>query len=177
MSDSTASSPPRSGGRLDRWWALSVLVAGVVVIAVMLWLPEGRIPMHWGADGYPDSWGTRWKFGGVMLLIVLGLAGFLEGIRRWTLGRMPWALANIPDKEYWSLPENDATGRARIADDLALVGAWTMMLLASVTVLVGWSIRNDHERADYRVLILVGGWLVVLMVGMVRRVRFYRDHP
>ena len=45
------------------------------------WLPA-RVPVHWGLDGQPDRWGSRWELlllGPGMLLLVMALLRAVDG--------------------------------------------------------------------------------------------------
>ena len=158
------------------------LTSFAVTVALVAWvwwtLPSGRIPLHFGADGEPDGWGTRHVPMAVLLGTVLGTGGLLGWLasRSETLG---WGMVNIPRKDWWSRPENEPLARARVKEDMYLVGSWTLWLLACVTVLVLVEVRRAVETGSAGTSGLLVPLLacVLLAGGVAWRQRWYRRVP
>ncbi len=88
-------------------------VAGVdgraVVYALAVWwaavrLPVDDVPLHFGASGLADAFGTRAEalaghIGFGMLMVGLGVASIVLARRG------PLRLVNMPYKDYWTAPE------------------------------------------------------------------------
>ena len=158
-------------------FVISVAVAALGTVWGWFAMPAGEIPVHFGAGGEADGWGSRTELTVVFAAITAGLALFMGWMARWA-STMPWSMVNIPyrDKEFWQLPENDARGRARLRDDMFLTGAWTMWLMAAVQTIAVLSVRRgaiDVWLGTAMVVVIVGmtAWLLVVML---RRTRFYR---
>lgn len=168
------------GSAWVRHFITGVTVALLVTVAGWFLMPAGEIPVHFGGGGQADGWGTRTELTLVMGVTVLGLAALMAALVWWARS-MPWGFVNIPhnDREFWQRPENDAQGRARIREDMALVGAWTMWLMVAVQVCVVWSVRIGEitpwlGAALIGVPVLLTGWLLVVML---KRSGFYHQHP
>ena len=158
------------------------LASFAVAVALVVWvwwaLPGGRIPTHFGPGGEPDGWGTRHVPMAVMLGTVLGTGGLLGWLAARS-GTLSWGMVNVPRKDFWSRPENEPVARARLQEDMYLVGSWTLWLLAGVTLLVLVEVRRAVETGSAG----TGGLLVplvacvVLVVGVLWRQRWYRRAP
>lgn len=159
------------------FWGSAVFALGCVAYA--WWqLPSGRIPIHFGANGEPDGWGTRTELVGV-LAGVTGLLALFMGWLAARIDRLSWEMVNIPHKEYWGREENRPRALARGREDLHLVGAWTMWLMALVALMVHRSVTQALETgASGNVEIgLVIASSALLVVGVLWRQRWYRQHP
>lgn len=153
------------------WFKGSVLASLAVVVACWFALPEGRIPLHWGADGV-DNWGTRGQAIAVMLGVWAVFAGLMGGFIRWS-ARMDLTLVNVPRKDHWSLPENEPRLRARLREDMALTGTWMMVLAAAVSVVMTMAARSGDAH-EWLAIGFIGAWTVVLFAGIWARMSFYR---
>lgn len=164
--------------RPDRYRTLflgSSVLALAVTVASWWMLPAGRIPVHFGAGGEPDAWGERSDLVPALSGVTLLLALFLG----WIASRMPTMslqFVNMPRKEFWTRPENEARARARAQQDLHLVGAWTMWLMTLVPLLVVRSVRAAEETGSSGVLdiVVVVVACLLLTAGAVWRQRWFR---
>lgn len=159
------------------WFLASVVVALAATFLAWWWLPEGRIPTHFGAGGGPDDWGTRTSLIGVLVPVTVGLA-LLMG---WLTARTPtmdWVYLNVPHKPYWSRPENEARARERLQEDGYLIGAWTMGLMAVVPIAAARSVHSVAEtgRTGWEDLAVVVVALLGLLTLVVVRQRWYRKN-
>lgn len=161
-----------------RWMWLSLVVALVALVLAWQAMPEGRIPTHFGFGGEADNWGTRDEFLGVLGAIMLATWTLLAWLTTHA-DRLHWSMVNIPRKDHWTLPENEPVARARLAEDMALTGVWTMLLLTALMPLMVLSVREGHMDGWLGVSTwLVAGVLTVGFLGVIwRRQRFYRDVP
>lgn len=94
-----------------------------------------RVPTHFGVGGEVDDWSSRstalWVEAGLGLGTVALFAGLV-----WLVGRTPPTWVNVPHPQYWKQPEHLPTLRRLVQDDLWLLGAWTLLLIAVLQVLV-----------------------------------------
>lgn len=90
-------------------------------------LPE-RMATHFNGSGEADGWSSKasftWLYAGLVALMALtfwGIAAFLP--------RLPDALINVPNKEYWLAPERRRATLAYFADQMLWMGNATLLLL------------------------------------------------
>ncbi|WP_432547719.1 DUF1648 domain-containing protein [Kineococcus sp. SYSU DK004] len=119
-------------GRERLFWVSVVLFAGVLALSAVL-LPE-RVPLHFGAGGDVDRWGTRAQALTLDVLVGGGTVALLA-VLVLTAHRLPLEWVNVPHKDVWSAPEHEPELRRRLREDLAEFGAATVLLLAVVVVL------------------------------------------
>lgn len=154
------------------WFRASVLVYLVVLAWGALVLPDGEVPLHFGVDGTPDRFGSRTEALVVLTFVGLGAGGLMAGLTRLLeSGRMSFQHMNMPHKPYWSRPENQRRARAMMAEDMDLMAAMTMGLLAAVAVMVVDSALGGRWSI---------GWFVVAMAAYLLGVtlwvvRMYRS--
>jgi len=144
---------------------LTVLVAGAT-------MPSGRVPVHFGPGGEPDRWGHRAELVVVLLVVVLALALLMGWLAR-KAPSLPWELVNIPHREFWRRPENEAVARARLRDDMYVTGSLCMLLFVVLAPLVAASTRSA-AWAGWPTLAAIVAACGLLLGGVAWRARFYR---
>ncbi len=140
----------------DAFW-LSVLVYAAALAWARTALPE-EVPLHFGAGGEPDRWGSRaealWTFGLIGAGVALILGGLPALVGRISL-RSPFV--NLPHKDWWTAtPEREKEAHRRISTDLFGVAAATMVLLV-VSLVFTVDAANSSEPALGRPF-----WIVVI---------------
>lgn len=78
-------SEARSASYRAAWIASGITLAGMLALSLWAWsqVPEGqRIPVHWGPDGQPDRWGSRFEGLFTIPIATLLTAGLLGVIPR-----------------------------------------------------------------------------------------------
>jgi uncharacterized membrane protein len=141
------------------------LVAAATCAAVWLWsaprLPE-RVPVHFSGGGSPDSWSSRaaalWTFG----LLGVGTGLLFVGLV-WFVGRVPAQQINVPRPDYWKQPEHLGRMRRLLAEDMLWLGAWTLLLLAVVQVLVVRAAGMAEPRLGPEGFAAIGIYLLVVV--------------
>lgn len=84
---------------------ITIFVASVLLTWVsLLYLPP-EVAIHFGADGVPDSWGTRESHALVFLTIDLGMFLIFLFLPSLML-RLPKQMISLPNKEYWLAEDN-----------------------------------------------------------------------
>lgn len=138
-----------------------LLASTIAFLGVWLWVAvtaPDRVPHHFNLAGEVDRWGSKWSLlaaiGAIALILAAGFASAL-----WWVGRIPPGPLNIPNKEYWVAPEHRAEFNRRFAADLALLGSFTVLLLASVLIASAHAARAGGD--------VPAGWLLVPTVAFV----------
>lgn len=161
-----------------RWNAGALAVVLVVLGLTWVALPDGEIAVHFAWDGEPDAFGTRTELVGVLGGITVAIWLFLTWLSH-AAGRLHWSMVNIPRKDHWEKPENMPVARRRLAEDMAVVNVWTMLLLVSTAPVMVLSARRGEmgSALGTGLLVLIGVMTVALLAVIRRRNRFYRDVP
>lgn len=158
---------------------LAATILAVVLVQGYLFGPD-RIALHFGLDGSADRMGSRARW-----LVELGLVGtgmtvlFLAVLR--AVGRMPLSRANLPNKEYWTRPENQQRARGMLLEDISRLGASTLLVLGALAVLTLAVSRDPQPRLGSESQVVLLGYLALVtlwaLVSMPRRYRIPRDGP
>jgi hypothetical protein len=151
--------------RARHWFGLSVLVYPALLGWAWTVLPEGPVPLHFGADGTPDRFGGRNEALLGLAVVGSGAAALMGGCGHLVgSGRLSFRHVNVPHKEYWSRPDHQDRARAMLREDNDLFAALTMGLLCAVVVMVVDSALHPGSRAGWfwlvvaAYLVLVGVW-------------------
>lgn len=162
---------------IDRAWRTALVGYAALVCVAAVSLPD-RVPVHFDGSGGADRWGSRWEalvaFAAVGALVWAAFDGSALLIRR--IG-IEWL--NLPHKRWWTeTPDREATARARIAEDLHLLGLLTMLLLIAVLssqILVAADPEPALPRWTWLVIgvyfLASLGWCVWMLVGRYRPAR------
>lgn len=93
-------------------------------------LPE-TVAHHFGASGQPDAWGSKTSFLAIYLFVVALMAAMFFAINL-ALPNIPYALINLPNKEFWLAPER----RQQTMDSMIAAFFWfgsiTLILLLDI---------------------------------------------
>ena len=165
----------------QRWaFVLATAVFASVWVAVAVAGPA-RIAGHLDAAGEVTRWDSKWVVlaglgaVGLLFVVVFGFSGRL-------LARLPARAINLPGrrrKDYWMRAENRPEFNRLMAEDLELIGAATMMLLAwllaatTVFSASGETSMNGWAFAVPLVVYVVAsmGYATYIAVGARYRVR------
>jgi uncharacterized membrane protein len=147
-----------------------------VVVVVGLWavmsdriasvwprLPE-RMASHFNGAGRADGWMSRSGFVAFWLATTGALTLLLFTIAFW----IPWAVTNIPNRDYWGDPARQQLARRRLALWCAWFAVGLNLLLASVLELVlranfmATPLSSNHAALLVGFMIFVGVMLAVL---------------
>ena len=88
-------------------WLLLAVALLVFVGTHLLWLdslPE-RLATHFNASGKANGWMSRRSHGIFMLLLGLGVPGFVL-LLCWAMRFLPASLLNVPRRDYWHQSEH-----------------------------------------------------------------------
>ena len=149
--------------RATRWvfWGLSVLYA-VLVVNAAIELPD-RVPTHWSGATSPDSWGSRG--GTVVMMIGLGviIIGLFAGLQILIPRNSRFTGINIPNRDYWTAPENISRAREMLRVDLAVLGCLTVAFICALPPsLVSAAAAADHALPGW-FFVALGVWLAAIL--------------
>lgn len=165
----------------QRWsFVLAAAVFASVWVAVAVAGPA-RIAGHIDAAGEVTRWDSKWVVlaglgaVGLLFVVIFGFSGPL-------LARLPARAINLPGrrrKEYWMRAAHRAEFNRLMAEDLELIGAATMLLLAwllAATTLFSASGEASMNGWAFAVPLVVYvlaliGYTVYIAVGARYRVR------
>ena len=159
----------------SRRWALGlVLTLWAVMIGriISVWprLPE-RMASHFNAGGRADGWMTRGGF----VLFWLGISGALTLLLLTIAYWVPWALFNVPNRDYWGDPARQPLARRRMAVWCAWFAVGLNLLLASVLELVlRANLMSTPHLSSSHAALLVG---FMMFVGVMMVVLFRQFRP
>ncbi|WP_426242418.1 DUF1648 domain-containing protein [Nocardioides sp. LHG3406-4] len=160
-------------GRRFYWLAVTIWAACLVVEWFVL--PD-LVPLHFGADGTPDRWGTPTR-----AVLEMGAVGIGVGVLFFALAmsawRLPFSMVTLPDQDFWERPENQRVARRRLQDDMYHLGALVMLLLAAVSVLTMVVAEDPTPSLWPWGLLLLALFVVGFVVATVLRMRFYKRLP
>ncbi|MDT0200767.1 DUF1648 domain-containing protein [Nocardioides sp. AE5] len=164
--------------RLVFW--LSVLAyAGLWGVAAAT-LPE-RVPLHFGAIGEVDRWGSRTEALVTMGILGAAMALLFAALAHWT-PRVPETLLNINarDKRWWlATPEREAELRRRLEVDLHVIAAATMVLLIAVEAVMIHTAHDAEPSLPWWFFLTFGAYLAFTIAWcaflVLRRYRTPRD--
>lgn len=157
-------------------FALSV----AVYLALLGWawgvLPDGPVPLHFGAGGEPDRVGSRTEALVTFAAIGLGTALLLAGTAALLASRrIGWQRVNLPHKAYWSAGERRPPARRMMSEDLAWLGAMTVGLLCSALIGTVAAARSGGDLSPWSWVALA--LYLVLVLGWTVRMHTYRYRP
>lgn len=113
---------------------LAVLIGEVYYYYPLL--PQ-KMATHFDASGKPNGWSDKSTFFLLWLGILAGVLGILGVISIW-LDKMPVALFNLPNKEYWFAEERRAGTFGLIRKYMNLINLSTaifLLLMLHLTIL------------------------------------------
>ncbi|MFT3901232.1 MAG: DUF1648 domain-containing protein [Gordonia sp. (in: high G+C Gram-positive bacteria)] len=152
-------------------WSLvpAIAVYAITWCWVAVSAPD-RVPMHWGAGGTVDRWGSRTEFlafsfgtAAAVTALLVGLAVFAD--------RLPTSVINTPHRDYWLSPEHRAAFNRINRQMLFDIAALTILLFAAINVFV------VTDAGGGAVIGLVVAFLIAMAVVIAIPVRRLYTEP
>lgn len=128
-------------------------------------LPE-KMATHFDSVGAPNGWMSKewffWINGSILAVLSLGFIALPIWIRR-----LPNALINLPNKDYWLAPERRDASMAFIVEQMAWLGNACLMLFVSMFEMVyRANVDGSFHLPGVLTWVLLGVYLVA-MLGLV----------
>jgi hypothetical protein len=121
----------------------------------------GRVPVHFAPNGFPDRWGSPLELllvHACVIVMASGLSLTLPEIIR----RGSSQVINLPNKEYWLLPEHRDAAATKAAGWAYAVGTAVNLLMILLQVLLP---RDASVAAPVPALTLVLLGFVAFILG------------
>jgi hypothetical protein len=128
---------------------------------------------HFGAAGQPNGFMPRDAFFAFVAVVGAGTVALLLVIP-WLARAVPPALINIPNREYWLVPERLPQVRAKLAAWSAWYACGVAGFLVAVLELVLRANLSHAPLANGPVMALVGLMLAGSAVGIAMLIRTFR---
>lgn len=150
-----------------------ILVAVVQALVYYPQLPD-RVGSHFDGGGRPNGWSAKSAF----FAINEGMIGLLALVFVFlprTFGRMPERMVSLPNRDYWLSPERREETVRFVEDQMAWLGAATMVLmLGMIEVTIRANLQPEPVLAPVFIW-LFAGFLAFVAVWTVRFItRFTR---
>jgi serine/threonine-protein kinase len=153
---------------------LALIAALWGAMAVRLWtlwpqLPP-RMASHFNGAGRADGWMSRDGFVLFWAALNGGLTLLLVTIAAW----VPWALINVPNKDYWGDPARQPVARRRMVGWMAWFALGLNALMAAVLELVlRANLMAKPQLSSYFAALLIGFMIftVLMLVVLYRQFR------
>lgn len=143
----------------------------MTMLNVFIWdaMPE-RVAVHFGANGRPNGWASRndnfWMLQG--LYVFMFLMFYFSGA--WIL-KIPARYVNLPNKDYWFRPENEAAARDKISRAMMEMGILQFLFFGSIGYMTMQANLHPPVRLDgsamKTLLILFFGCILLWTVRLI----------
>ena len=149
----------------------------VTLVQIVVYFPRlpGVVASHFDGAGHPNGWMSRQAF----LLIYAGMMGLLVlvfvAVPR-SVGRLPGAMINLPNRDYWLTPERRDQAMAMLAERMLWFGSATLGFMLYVFQLaIEANLNHPHHLSltvrwalvVYFAITIV--WLIELIWAFSRR--------
>ncbi len=133
-------------------------------------LPE-RVATHFDEAGQANGWSSKTEFLVLNLAMSAGMALLFLGISL-LMARIPPALINLPNKDYWLADERRATTMDYIRRQMEWLGAATLALLLGINQLtIQTNLDSAGAMPGGAFWLLFGSFMVFFAVWMASFLR------
>jgi serine/threonine-protein kinase len=153
---------------------LTLIAALWGAMAVRVWTVWPQLPTrmasHFNGAGRADGWMSRDGF----VLFWVGINGALTLLLVTLVAWIPWALINVPNKDYWGDPARQPIARRRMNVWCAWFALGLNALMASVLELIlRANLMPKPTLSSNHAALLVGFMIFtgLMMVGLFRQFR------
>lgn len=150
-----------------------LLLLGAVALQCLYYFPllPATVSSHFDGGGRPNGWSSKQAFYTLYLFIV-GLMTFCFFLLPRLLRHVPSSLINLPNREYWLVPERKTEALAMLEEEMGWFGIailllliWTLQLAINANLPGGGALRSDV------MLMLIGGFFAFTIVWVIRLYR------
>lgn len=152
----------------------ATLVYAAVAMTVVLAGPDVVVG-HFGANGQPTRLDATGSFVLTLSLVVLGLLALFASLPA-LIRRIPIEFVNVPNRERWNTPSRRRLLARRLAADLNLIGAATVLLMTAALVLSALG-GFDVDVPGWVFLLMIAAYVVCIGVLLVQMTVGTRYQP
>ena len=118
-------------------------------------LLPARMASHFDANGLPNAWMSKDQFS-ILCAILAGLAAFIGFVPAFLISKLPPAMLNLPNKDYWLAP-------ARRKETVAFFQRWFAWFACAFLVFMVWVMNLVFEsNVSSRFRLPTGSFMFVL---------------
>ncbi len=150
---------------------ISILAAVIQVIVQYPTLPE-RVATHFGPGGEPDAFSTKESFTLMMLLLVLGMPGFLVLLAK-LMPYLPVSMINIPNRDYYLHPDRAARTLVEMETSMVWLAVITEVFMLGLVQLTIQANINGTPLSMPAFVVLMAVFMVAMIVFCVVLLRRY----
>ncbi len=154
---------------------ISILVGVLQVISQYAALPE-RVATHFGPGGEPDAFSTKESFTLMMLLLVLGMPGFLVLMAK-LMRYLPVSMINIPNREYFLHPDRASQTLSEMETSMVWLAVITEFFMIGLVQLTIAANLKGEGLSMTAFAVLMALFLVAMIAFCVILVRRYSRSP
>lgn len=152
--------------RLSR--AIFLFIIGVFIAQAAYYFPilPPTVASHFNAAGNADNWMSKeWflVFQIVILAVIIGIAAVLPLL----LEKLPDALINLPNRQYWLAPARRTQTFATLRIYFEWFGVGLLLLFVLINQQVYRANINNHDLSPASWLI-VAGFVIFTIVWMIK---------
>src|SRR4051794_23950627 len=157
----------RAGWKPLYAWITIVLLHAAQTIYYFPRLPA-VVAQHFGAQGNPNGWAPREFFFGFSWVMLLGVSALLIWTPR-LLKRVPAAMINLPNKQYWLAPERKQRSIEFLQRGTEWMGVLTSgFLVAVINLAIRANLAPDHRLDNGIFVPLLVSFITLMVLGSLR---------
>ena len=154
-----------------RGWFILAFLANVALTAISYVMLPDRVAIHFGADGMADGWGPN-SVNALFMTFIDVLLFCVIYFSVWLIRVLPARWINLPNKDYWLCPANQARSLETIRSFMWRFGTATLLFLFVVGLLALHANLSKIVRLDLR--ILFPALALLIAYTLVWTVAFFR---
>lgn len=163
---------PRNPMRLN----LALVFLSLLCMYLCAGLLPARVAVHFSFSGIPDGWSSRTEFLVLFAALILFLPALMLGIA-WAIKVLPTSMINMPNSDYWLLPERKEEAFRRIQSVLHAIAATTTSLLLFMFIATVHANRQEEVRLASWSWLGMAVYCVAMALIVARMYRVFRLPP
>jgi uncharacterized membrane protein len=158
-----------------------IFVLLAVLASIYFWSNYAQLPdvvaSHFNAHGVANGWQPKSVFF-EFFAGTIAIAAFLTFGISAVISRMPVAMINLPNKEYWLAPEHREETLAFLSGYFAWFGCAALVVAASaVNYAIGRNLHPEPQSDIPVFLYVLGGFLVLAVASSIRILKRFSRLP
>jgi uncharacterized membrane protein len=153
-----------------------LLLWGAVALQCLYYFPllPEAVASHFDGAGRPNGWSSKQGFIALHLSIA-GLMTFVFFVLPRLLRRIRPSLINLPNREYWLIPERKEQALAMLDEEMGWFGIAILMMIISTTQLaINANLAGGDNLRSETMWMLLGGFFAFTVVWLIRLYRRFR---